>query len=128
VDKVLNAVCSVLHTDPNSVEYNFVFVSGKEIKRLNAEFRGTDSVTDVLSFPDGDINPETGRKFLGDIAICKSAAKRQAKEFGQTAEREIIFLKIHGLLHLFGYDHKTEADETKMRELQRAVLNELAIK
>lgn len=127
MDGILNAVCAVLNVNPDTVEYNFTFVTCKEIKRLNAKFRGVDAITDVLSFPDGDINPETGKKFLGDIAICKSAAEKQAKEFGQPAEREIVFLKIHGLLHLFGYDHERKEDEIKMRELQRAVLNELAI-
>ena len=128
MDEILNAVCRVLGVDANSVEYSFAFVSWQKIKLLNVQFRGTDKITDVLSFPDGDINPETGRKFLGDIVICRRVAERQAELFGQSVEREIVFLKIHGLLHLFGFDHETEADEIVMREKQRAVLNELAIK
>jgi probable rRNA maturation factor len=131
VDNVLPATCSVLGIDPESVYYNFSFVSQPEIKRLNKQFRGINRITDVLSFPDGDTDPETNKKFLGDILICRSVAKRQAELYGQTPEREITFLKIHGLLHLFGFDHQTESDEKIMREKQRAVLavlNELAIK
>jgi probable rRNA maturation factor len=127
VDKVLTAVCKVLRIDPETVEYNLSFVSVQEIKRLNKSFRGVDRATDVLSFPDGDPNPETGKKFLGDILICRSIAKKQAELFGQTAEREITFLQVHGLLHLFGFDHENEADEKIMREKQRETLTELKI-
>jgi probable rRNA maturation factor len=128
MDEILNAAAKVLGIDPDSVEYNFSFVSGSEIQRLNKKFRGVDKVTDVLSFPDGDINPETGKKFLGDILICRAVANRQAKLYGQPAEREIAFLTIHGLLHLFGFDHENETDEKIMREKQRAVLKHLPLK
>jgi probable rRNA maturation factor len=127
MDNILTAVCSVLCVDPETVSYNFSFVPPAKIKYLNKQFRGQDTVTDVLSFPDGDIDPETNKKFLGDVLICRAAAKRQAELYGQTEEQEITFLKIHGLLHLFGFDHLTAEDEKIMREKQRAVLNELAI-
>ena len=118
----LTAVCKVLNVDPDAVEANLAFVSEKKIKELNQKFRGVDKVTDVLSFPNGDINPETGRRFLGDVLICRAVAKKQAELYGQSVEREINFLQIHGLLHLFGFDHETEEDDAKMRELQRKAL------
>ena len=80
--EVLDAVCQVLEIDPNSVEVNYAFVSSREIHRLNQQFRQVDKVTDVLSFPDGDLNPETGRRFMGDVLICREVAKKQAKEIG----------------------------------------------
>ncbi|MBO4726173.1 MAG: rRNA maturation RNase YbeY, partial [Clostridia bacterium] len=101
---------------------NYAFVSPQQIQELNQKFRQVDKVTDVLSFPDGDINPETNRRFMGDVLICKEVAKRQAEEIGHSLEREITFLKVHGTLHLFGYDHIESEDEVKMFGLQRKIM------
>ncbi len=120
--EVLNAVCQILDIDPNTVEVNYAFVSPRKIHVLNRKFRQVDKVTDVLSFPDGDINPETKRRFMGDVLICRKVAKRQAKELGNTLEREITFLQVHGTLHLFGYDHIEPEDERKMLGLQRKIM------
>ena len=120
--EVLNAVCQILDIDPNTVEVNYAFVSPRKIHLLNRKFRQVDKVTDVLSFPDGDINPETKRRFMGDVLICRKVAKRQAKELGNTLEHEITFLQVHGTLHLFGYDHIEPEDERKMLGLQRKIM------
>ncbi len=120
--EVLTAVCQVLGVDPNTVEVNYAFVSPREIHRLNLQFRQVDRPTDVLSFPDGDVNPETNRRFMGDVLICRSVARRQAKELGHSLAREITFLQVHGTLHLFGYDHIESADEVKMLGLQREIM------
>ncbi len=120
--EVLDAVCQVLGVDSNSVEVNYAYVSPREIHRLNQQFRQVDKATDVLSFPDGDVNPETGRRFMGDVLICRQVAKQQAKDIGHSLEREITFLKVHGTLHLFGYDHIETDDEVKMLGLQREIM------
>ncbi len=120
--EVLNAVCQVLQVDPKTVEVNYAFVSPRQIHQLNQKFRQVDKVTDVLSFPDGDINPETKRRFMGDVLICRAVAKRQAKVIGHSLEREITFLQVHGTLHLFGYDHIEPEDEAKMFGLQREIM------
>ncbi len=120
--EVLDAVCQILEVDPTSVEVNYEFVSPQQIHRLNQKFRQVDKVTDVLSFPDGDLNPETNRRFMGDVLICRSVAKRQARDLGHSLEREIMFLQVHGTLHLFGYDHIEPEDEVKMLGLQRKIM------
>ena len=120
--EVLNAVCQILQVDPATVEVNYAFVSSRKIHQLNQKFRQVDRPTDVLSFPDGDINPETNRRFMGDVIICRSVAKRQAKELGHSLAREITFLQVHGTLHLFGYDHVEPNDEVKMLGLQRKIM------
>lgn len=86
------------------------------IHTLNREFRQVDKPTDVLSFP----SDEPG--FLGDIAISVPCAKRQAEDYGHSIEREIAFLTVHAMLHLFGYDHIVSADEDVMRARQRDIL------
>lgn len=124
--EVLNAVCQILQVDPATVEVNYAFVSSRKIHQLNQKFRQVDRPTDVLSFPDGDINPETNRRFMGDVIICRSVAKRQAKELGHSLAREITFLQVHGTLHLFGYDHVEPNDEVKMLGLQREIMASLS--
>lgn len=113
------------------------FCSKEEIIKLNAETRGIDSVTDVLSYPAAgvtageivkrrnypfDVDPETNSVFLGSIMICTDRAKEQAEEFGHSFGREIYYLAVHGLLHLFGYDHMEEADKAEMREKEEEIL------
>ena len=120
--EVLDAVCQILQVDPATVEVNYAFVSPRQIHQLNRKFRQVDKVTDVLSFPDGDVNPETNRRFMGDVLICRSMARRQAKEIGHSLAEEITFLQVHGTLHLFGYDHMQPDDEAKMLGLQRKIM------
>jgi probable rRNA maturation factor len=74
-----------------------------------------------------DINPENGRVTLGEVFICKTIAKAQAAEYGHSPEREYAFLFLHGLLHLFGYDHVDENQCEEMEALQERVLSELKI-
>ena len=117
-------------------------VSEEEIKRLNSENRGVDSVTDVLSFPnlDGikgkvlkkkdfpfDYDEDEKALFLGSVAICKERAKEQAEEYGHSEEREFAYLFTHSLFHLLGYDHMTEEEKTEMREKEESVLSALGI-
>ena len=104
-------------------EINVEITNNTEIQKLNKEFRGKDSPTDVLSFPMNDINPENGLMILGDIAISIEKAKEQSKEFNQSLERELMFLAIHATLHLLGYDHElSEQDDLIMREKQRKII------
>lgn len=124
--KVLSAVCQILQVDPSTIEVNYAFVTPKKIHQLNRQFRQVDKVTDVLSFPDGDINPETNCRFMGDVLICRKIARRQAKELGHSLEQEITFLQVHGTLHLFGYDHIDPNDEIKMLGLQRKIMSLLS--
>ncbi len=91
-------------------------VGNEEIKSLNKQYRGKDSITDVLSFEDGDMLPD-GRVFLGSIIISGERALEQAQEIGNSFEEELRFLFLHGLLHLLGFDHET--DNGEMFELQR---------
>lgn len=113
-----------------------VICGEEEIKELNARFRNIDKATDVLSFPalDGilereikskdfpyDID-EDGKLFIGSVVICKAVAERQAEEYGHPFERELFYLAVHGLCHLFGYDHIEESDRTKMRAKEEKVL------
>lgn len=111
-------------------------VTDADIHEVNRERRGVDKPTDVLSFPAVDWrggekpvpDPGTGRVFLGDILISAERAAVQAEEYGHSLNREMGFLGIHGVLHLLGYDHETEADRAQMRAREEAVLERRGLK
>lgn len=108
-----------------NVEISVSFVSEEEISALNRHYRGVDKITDVLSFPQydsiGDI-PRNGRVVLGDVVICTDQALLQADEFGHSPERELVYLFVHSVLHLLGYDHAEEEEKGRMRELEEKVM------
>lgn len=91
-------------------------VTDQRMRALNRQFRGVDASTDVLSFPASAkasaraSGPETGED-LGDIAIARGVATRQAKAAGHALATEFRVLALHGLLHLAGYDHDTDTGE-----------------
>src|SRR6478672_2429619 len=87
---------------------SIAFISDRRMKELNNFFRGTDSATDVLSFPHepDEFDPDTSN--LGDIVISAEQAARQAEENRLSFENEIKQLILHGLLHLCGYNHEND--------------------
>ena len=103
-------------------EVSVSVVDPDQIRELNRDFRNIDRVTDVLSFPIGDKNPETGEIVLGDIVLCAEKVISQAAEFGHTRKRELAFLTCHSMLHLLGYDHINEEERLEMEDLQRKIL------
>jgi probable rRNA maturation factor len=101
------------------VEINLI--SDKKIQEINRNYRGKDSVTDVLSFAwQEEKGGEQGN--LGQIFISSDKIKRQAEEYGVPAEEEFVRMLVHGLLHLVGYDHMEKKDEKKMFGLQEKIV------
>ena len=136
--------------DPALCSASITFVSPEEIRALNAEYRSKDAVTDVLSFPQYEDLQKDYQQFLafraalelgdreaacfpeeefclGDVVICKERAREQALEFGHSVEREVVYLMVHSLFHLMGYDHEEEGDKIEMRAKEEAVMNALGI-
>ncbi len=116
--------------DVDRSEISVTFVDMEEIHQLNLDYREVDSPTDVLSFPQfDDLNdlPEDGEIALGDVVICKQKAEEQAEEFGHSFEREIMYLFVHSVLHLLGYDHMDEDEKKIMRRREEEVMTELGI-
>lgn len=117
--------------EPERCEISVTFVQPDEIQSLNHAYRGIDRVTDVLSFPQfadlAEEVPEVGEICLGDVVICKDKAEEQAQEFGHAFEREIIYLFVHSVLHLLGYDHEAEADKKVMRQREEEIMQYMEI-
>ena len=113
--------CQHLFGKRQEAELTLVFCGVKKIRALNRDFRQKDKKTDVLSFPIFSSLRKGHKEFvpqglinLGDIFICKEVAEKQAREFNISLEEEIVHLFIHGLLHLYGYDHEVSPKEEKL--------------
>jgi probable rRNA maturation factor len=115
----------------NQSEVSIVIVNDEEITRLNDQYLQRSRPTNVISFPMASGDPSAVHPhLLGDVVISADTAKRQAEAVGGKTGDEIIFLMIHGILHLLGFDHeKSPADRRKMeakeRELFSSVLESL---
>ena len=128
----LNAVAK-LHGLGEQEEVDITIVTDDEIHALNRDYRNVDRATDVLSFaldedggePELVGGPEV--HLLGDIIISAETAARQAEEFGHGLERETVYLAVHGLLHLLGYDHMQEEDKAIMRAKEEEALREIKL-
>jgi len=98
------------------------------LKKLNYKFRNIDTTTDVLSFPSGELDPDTKMLYLGDVVISLPRAEYQASAGGHPLVDELQLLVVHGTLHLLGYDHLAQADKEKMQAAQDKALAQLAVK
>ena len=111
--------------DGERAEISLTLVSLEEIRELNRDYRDVDRETDVLSFPQFECvedMPEFGELCLGDVVICLDKVEEQAKEFDHSFERELIYLFVHSLLHLLGYDHMEEDEKQEMRQREEQVM------
>lgn len=111
-------------------EISISFVSAEEMRTLNRDFRGNDSVTDVLSFPQYERKedfPAEGALLLGDVVLCTERAKEQALEYGHSPERELVYLFTHSVLHLLGYDHMEAEEKRVMRAREEEVMEAVGL-
>lgn len=136
----------VLETEdcPYETQINVLLTDNEGIHGFNKEYRGIDRETDVLSFPNLDVekpgefvieedreadyfDPDTGELILGDIIISVDKVTEQAESYGHSCKREFAFLVAHSMLHLCGYDHMEENEAKVMEEKQENVLTALGI-
>ena len=116
-------------------ELSITLTTDEEVARLNEQYRGIATSTDVLSFPmdedaggDGAFITPEGVRMLGDVVISYPRAVKQAGDYGHSVEREVAFLTVHGILHLLGMDHQTPEQEKEMFGRQEAILESLGLK
>ncbi len=130
VRQVLTSALTFLEMG-NNVEVSLTFVDDETIRILNADYRGIDQATDVLSFAldegleDESLDLEELKeipRLLGDIVISLERAYAQSLEYNHSLAREVGYLTVHGLLHLLGYDHIDQADQEKMRALEEKIM------
>lgn len=125
IKKYYKKVLEVLRLEDN-FEATLIIVGKSKIHSINKQYRNIDKETDVISFAEVDSNDSFGEdNYLGDIFINVDRVKSQAKEYDHSIKREFCFLFIHGMLHLFGYDHMNKKDEKRMFELQDKIIGDL---
>jgi probable rRNA maturation factor len=97
------------------------------LHRLNLKYRQVDSPTDVLSFPSGEVDPDTSDIYLGDILISLPRALDQASTEDHPVADELQLLVVHGTLHLLGYDHVDIEEKKRMQVAQDNILSQLGL-
>lgn len=147
LDKIKEIIDYGLKEEGVKVDYevSVILIDNKEIRNINRENRNVDSVTDVLSFPmleypEGKVFKDVYSDYefddtylddeklvIGDIAISLERAKEQSIEYGHSFLREVLYLTVHSVLHLMGYDHMEEIDKKKMRAREEEILNRFGI-
>lgn len=132
--------CQAVEGVEQPLSVHVVLTDDADIRTVNAEYRGIDRSTDVLSFPTvnypkgktarhcakrlhAEYDPETGACMLGDILISYEHAMAQAEEYGHSVHREMCYLFAHGLFHLMGYDHMEEDEKKEMRAMEEKALH-----
>ena len=128
-DWIETALLMTLQSEGQAGEVSVLLTGESKIQTLNRDYRNVDSVTDVLTFPsaEGDALSAPPDGYLGDIAICLPRAVEQAETYGHSIKREIMFLTVHGGLHLLGYDHMRPEDEKIMLAKQEKILTDLGV-
>lgn len=138
------AVVAALHhlgLDPGALEVSVLAADDARIRALNAQFRGKDAATNVLSWPAVDLRPETpgarpeppdegtpeDPEALGDIALALEICAAEAAAAGKSLPDHVSHLVVHAVLHLLGYDHETDPDAHLMERTEAAILAGLGI-
>jgi len=103
---------------------SIAFIGDRLMRKINLTTRGHDKATDILSFPE---EKKFRKEFLGEVIIDYAQIKRQAKIFSGSTEEELIFILVHGLFHLLGYEDATEKGKKIMDKLGREFISKMRI-
>jgi probable rRNA maturation factor len=112
-------------------ELNILIATEKQMHQFNKQYRSKDKPTDVLSFPYHQLTPnkkatfEEDERILGDLILAPAYILKDAQKLGISYEDRLRHLVIHGVLHLLGYDHISDADYKKMRRQELAMERKL---
>ena len=131
IQRAIAAAAEAVDKDLADAELAVMLTDDSGIRTLNANWRGIDRPTNVLSFP--ALQPEAARKdddpprMLGDIAIAYETMRKEASDEQKPFDHHLSHLAVHGFLHLIGYDHETDDDAEAMEALEQEILAELGI-
>lgn len=123
---------TVLEEEDRPGDVSLAIVGENRIRKLSKRYRGKNRVTDVLSFPEQEVEidefqvgPKRETDNLGEIVICLKRVKKNARRNDKEVKEELALILIHGLLHLLGYDHKQEEQAQQMEQKQQYYLNQV---
>jgi len=131
IQRAIAAAAEIADAEVGDAELAIMLTDDAGIRTLNANWRGIDRPTNVLSFPalqpTGPSSPEDAPRMLGDIAIAYETTRREADEEEKPFDNHLSHLAVHGFLHLIGYDHENDDEAEEMEDLEREVLAHLGI-
>jgi len=131
IDKsiLVEAAKFTLEKTKSSKDSDLSVVIGNDafLQKLNLKYRQVNAATDVLSFPSGEVDPDTSIQYLGDVIISLPRAEQQASDAGHSLTEELQLLVVHGILHLLGYDHLEVKDKKRMQAAQDLILSLLGV-
>lgn len=131
IQRAIAAAAEAVDEDVADAELAVMLTDDSGIRTLNANWRGIDKPTNVLSFP--ALQPEAARKdndpprMLGDIAIAYETMRREAGDERKPFDHHLSHLAVHGFLHLIGYDHENDDEAERMEALEQEILAQLGI-
>ncbi len=125
--KAASAALAVTYEADEDFEADVMLTDDAHVQELNRTWRGKDKPTNVLSFPAPEQPGATGPRHLGDIALAYETLVREAEEESKELAHHFAHLVVHGVLHLLGYDHETEAEADIMEALEVKALATLGI-
>ena len=131
IHRAVETAAEMVDAETGDAELAIMLTDDAGIRTLNANWRGIDKPTNVLSFPalqpTGPTSPDDAPRMLGDIAIAYETMRREADDEQKPFDHHLSHLAIHGFLHLIGYDHETDEDAEEMENLERKILAQLGI-
>tara|TARA_B100000579_G_scaffold193230_1_gene157939 strand:- start:273 stop:734 length:462 start_codon:yes stop_codon:yes gene_type:complete len=103
-------------------QINIKYTSEEEIKMLNEKFYKKEGVTNVLAFTNNQETPESKEKLIGEIALCISQIEKEAKMYKKAVETRLKHMIVHGVLHLFGFDHQKKGEQKEMEQVEDDII------
>ena len=124
IKKLIDAVLKKIGSEElENGQINIKYTSEEEIKMLNEKFYNKTGVTNVLAFNNNQENPESKERLIGEIAICISQIEKEAKMYKKAVETRLKHMIVHGVLHLFGFDHQKKSEQKEMEQLENDIIN-----
>lgn len=112
---------------PDDAELSLLLTDDAHIRVLNRQWRDQDKPTNVLSFPSADEDDDEPGPLIGDVIVAHETTAREAAEEGKSFEDHFTHLLVHGLLHLFGYDHIEDDEAEEMEAFETEILAGLGV-
>ncbi|WP_208440264.1 rRNA maturation RNase YbeY [Bartonella raoultii] len=128
-EKALTTTMQHLSLENVVSEVSLLFTDDKHMAQINAQWRGKNQSTNVLSFPAFPLKiGQIPGPMLGDIIIARETILREAKDEGKLFQDHLTHMIVHGVLHLLGYNHETDEEAYQMEKLEKEILQKLSIK
>lgn len=131
IEKAIDLTIEAVVKEKAQFEISILFTSDEAIQKLNKDYRQKDAPTNVLSFPQiekfSDIKKMQSPVMLGDIILAWETISWEAAQQEKVLAHHIIHLIVHGMMHLLGFDHMTDAEATEMEKIETEILHHLHI-